>query len=147
MNLTHLVALALLQGVTEFLPVSSSAHSILLPVMEGWQVQKLAFDVAVPIGTLSAVVLYFREELAGMARDWTRSVVRRQAVGDSGLAWAVLWGTVPVGLAGLAFNDVVDSALREPRVAVPVIAATTIAFGLLWADWRGRRLRGEHALR
>jgi undecaprenyl-diphosphatase len=148
MILTHLIALAVLQGLTEFLPISSSAHLILLPVVEGWKVQDLAFDVAVHIGTLSAVVIYFRGELLGMVRDWTRSVVTRRAVGDSTLAWAVLWGTVPVGIAGLLFNDIIESTIREPQVGVPLIASTTIIFGILLgvADWRGVRVRDEHSL-
>lgn len=144
MDLLQLLALALLQGFTEFLPISSSAHLILLPMLGGWQDQGLAFDVAVHVGTLLAVVAYFRRELAAMARDWTLSVVQRQQVGESRLAWAVLWGTVPVGLAGLLFKDVVETALRSPLV----IAVTTIVFGVLlgWADWRGRRQRNEHTI-
>ncbi len=144
MDLLHLIALALLQGFTEFLPISSSAHLILLPLLEGWQDQGLAFDVAVHVGTLLAVVIYFRHELVAMTRDWTLSVARRKQVGESRLAWAVLWGTVPVGLAGLVFKDQVETALRSPLV----IAVTTILFGLLlgWADWRGRRVRNEHTL-
>jgi undecaprenyl-diphosphatase len=148
MIVVHLIALAVLQGLTEFLPISSSAHLILLPIFEGWSDQGLAFDVAVHLGTLSAVMVYFRRELGVMARDWTGSVLHRRHTADSRLAWAVLWGTVPVGLAGLALSGWVDSTMREPTVAVPIIAATTIVFGLLlgWADLRGRRVRDEHTI-
>lgn len=144
MDLLHLIALALLQGFTEFLPISSSAHLILLPMLEGWQDQGLAFDVAVHVGTLLAVMIYFRRELFAMGRDWGLSVMRRQQVGESRLAWAVLWGTVPVGLAGLLFKDYVETALRSPVV----IAVATLVFGILlgWADWCGRRQRNEHTL-
>ncbi len=137
--------LALLQGVTEFLPISSSAHLILLPALTGWSDQGLAFDVAVHVGSLTAVVAYFRRELAGMTRDWLASLRRREAVGESRLAWAVLWGTVPVGLAGLLLKDVVEAQLRGPLV----IAAATIVFALaLWgADAGHRGRRDEHALR
>ena len=144
MDFVQIVALAVLQGLTEFLPISSSAHLILLPKLGGWSDQGLAFDVAVHVGTLTAVVWYFRGELAGMGRDWTLSLRQRRTVGDSRLAWAVLFGTIPVGLAGLAFKDVIETTLRSPLV----IAWTTIIFGLLlwWADAMGRRLRSEHTI-
>jgi undecaprenyl-diphosphatase len=145
MDLIQIIALALLQGLTEFLPISSSAHLILLPILANWQDQGLAFDVAVHVGTLTAVVLYFRHTIRTLVSDWLQSVLQRQAVGDSRLAWAVIFGTIPVGLAGLLFNGLVETALRNPLV----IAATTIVFGLLlgWADWRGQQQRNEHQLR
>jgi undecaprenyl-diphosphatase len=144
METAQIVWLAILQGLTEFLPISSSAHLILLPHLGGWADQGLAFDVAVHVGTLSAVVLYFRHELKAMTRDFFRSLAERRTVGESRLAWAVLLGTIPVGLAGLLFKDAVETVLRSPLV----IAATTIAFGVLlgWADWRGRRTRSEHGI-
>jgi len=136
--------LALLQGLTEFLPISSSAHLILLPLINEWKDQGLAFDVAVHLGSLTAVVWYFRCELIRMTKDWGCSLVQRQSVGESRLAWAVLLGTIPVGLAGLIFHDFISTELRSPLV----IAATTIGFGLLlgWADWRSKQTRNEHSL-
>ncbi len=144
MDHLHAIALALLQGFTEFLPISSSAHLILLPRLLGWEDQGLAFDVAVHVGTLSAVVLYFRRELVPMARDWGRSLLTRQQTRDSRLAWAVLWGTIPVGIAGLAFKGYIEGELRSELV----IATTTIGFGLLlwWADAKGRGARDEYHL-
>ncbi|WP_303909539.1 undecaprenyl-diphosphate phosphatase [Thiohalomonas denitrificans] len=144
MDLFQAVLLALLQGVTEFLPVSSSAHLILLPTLTGWEDQGLAFDVAVHVGTLAAVVWYFRDELRPMVVDWGRSLSEQRLVGESRLAWGVLFGTIPVGLTGLAFKDVVETSLRSPLV----IAATTLIFGVLlwWADAHGRRVRSEHTV-
>lgn len=144
MPLTHLLALALLQGLTEFLPISSSAHLILLPRLLDWPDQGLAFDVAVHVGTLSAVVLYFRHELWRMTRDWLGSLAGRGITAEARLAWFVLLGTVPVGLAGLLLKDWVGHALRSPLV----IAAATLGFGLLLglADWAGRRHRDEYSL-
>lgn len=144
MDLLQIVVLAVLQGLTEFLPISSSAHLILVPFVTDWTDQGLAFDVAVHVGTLGAVVWYFRGELRTMARDWGQSLVQRRTVGDSRLAWAVLWGTVPVGLAGLLFKDLIELHLRSPVV----IAWATIIFGLLlwWADRRGARQRSEHGV-
>jgi undecaprenyl-diphosphatase len=144
MDLIQTFALALLQGLTEFLPISSSAHLILLPILAGWEDQGLAFDVAVHVGTLAAVVYYFRKTVATLTVDWFSSVSQQQMVGDSRLAWAVLLGTIPVGIAGLLLGDLIETQLRSPLV----IAATTITFGLMlgWADWQGKQQRDEHHL-
>ncbi len=141
----HAIYLALLQGFTEFLPISSSGHLILLPKLLGWQDQGLAFDIAVHFGSLLAVITYFRKDLKVIIVDWVHSIRERRSVGQSRLGWAVLWGTVPVGLAGLLLHDWTESSLRSNLV----IAATTIGFGLLlWlADKRGERERDEHSLR
>jgi undecaprenyl-diphosphatase len=137
MDLIHIVVLAMIQGLTEFLPVSSSAHLILVPQLLGWPDQGQAFDVAVHVGTLAAVVGYFHRDLLNMARDWTRSLATRQPVGSSQLAWAVIWGTVPAGIIGLALSDIVEAYLRSPLV----IAAATVVFGLLlW--WVSRTFVG-----
>lgn len=144
METLHAIYLALLQGLTEFLPISSSAHLILLPRLIGWQDQGLAFDVAVHVGTLIAVATYFRQDIRTLFFAWLASCVNRRMTQDAKLAWFVLLGTVPVGLAGLLLHDVIETWLRSPLV----IAATTIVFGLLLglADSRGKRVRSEHAL-
>ena len=144
MTLIQIFVLALVQGLTEFLPISSSAHLILVPVLNGWADQGLAFDVAVHVGTLSAVVWYFRKEVTSMSVDWFASIGQRRLIGESRLAWAVIMGTIPVGLAGLLLHDFVDTQLRSPLV----IAWATIGFGLLlWlADVKGKRQRDEHRI-
>ena len=144
MTLIQIIVLALMQGLTEFLPISSSAHLILVPVVSDWPDQGLAFDVAVHVGTLTAVVWYFRHDVVTLLRDWTASCVQKKKVGDSTIAWAVLWATIPVSLAGLLLHDYVDTVLRSPLV----IAWATIGFGLLlWvSDLLGRRVRSEHTV-
>jgi len=144
MSLIQIIVLALVQGLTEFLPVSSSAHLILVPVINDWQDQGLAFDVAVHVGTLIAVMWYFRTEIVNMTIDWFDSLLKRQLVGESKLAWAVIWGTVPVGLAGLLLHDFIDTQLRSPLV----IAWATIGFGVvLWlSDVAAKHQRDEHTL-
>lgn len=136
--------LALVQGLTEFLPVSSSAHLILVPILTGWPDQGLAFDVAVHFGTLSAVVIYFRHELAAMTVSWFSSLRTGNPDDEAKLAWAVLLGTIPLGLAGLLFHDFIQTNLRSPLV----IATTTIGFGLLlwYADSKGVKTRCEYRL-
>lgn len=127
MTILQTLILGILQGITEFLPISSSAHLILVPVVTGWQDQGVAFDLAVHVGTLLAVVLYFRKDLLAITRDGMMSVVKRQQVGQSRLAWAVVLGTIPTGLAGLALMDMIETTLRS----VSVIVITTLVFGLL----------------
>ncbi len=143
MDTIQIIVLALVQGLTEFLPISSSAHLILVPYLTDWPDQGLAFDVAVHVGTLTAVVIYFRKEISKMFFAWVASLKGRHSE-DSKLAWGVLVGTIPVGLAGLFFKDVISEHLRTPLV----IAATTIIFGLLlwYADWSGKRQRDEHSM-
>ncbi|WP_127476097.1 undecaprenyl-diphosphate phosphatase [Sulfurivermis fontis] len=143
MDLLHALLLGILQGITEFLPISSSAHLILLPALAGWADQGVAFDLAVHVGTLLAVVLYFRRDVLGLTRDAMASVLQRRLVGQGWLAWYLVIGTIPAALAGLLLLDVIDTRLR----AVQIIFFTTLGFGLLlgWADWRPnskRALRG-----
>ena len=144
MDLLQILALALLQGLTEFLPISSSAHLILLPILLGWEDQGLVFDVAVHLGTLAAVVAYFRFELIAITRAWGRDVFGGHKTAESRLGWAVLIGTIPAGLAGLLLAGMVELYLRSPMV----IALATIGFGglLWWSDARGRRNRDEYSL-
>ena len=144
MDPIQVLVLALVQGMTEFLPISSSAHLILVPVLTDWPDQGLAFDVAVHVGTLGAVVSYFRHQLAGMARAWWASCRGYSGGSEARLAWAVLIGTVPVGLIGILLKDWIELYLRGPLV----IALATLVFGLLlgWADLRGRGVRDEHSI-
>lgn len=145
MDTLHAIYLALLQGFTEFLPISSSAHLILLPRLVGWPDQGLAFDVAVHVGTLIAVVTYFRYDIRTLFLAWVTSCAGRGVNAEAKLAWFVLLGTLPVALAGLLFHDVIESYLRSPLV----IALTTIAFGLLLGltDSKGKRMRSERTLK
>jgi len=144
MDWLQIIVLAVLQGLTEFLPISSSAHLILMPRLLEWQDQQLVFDVAVHVGTLCAVLLYFRHQLIPMLRDWGLSIKTRELKGEASLAWAVLLGTIPVGAAGLVANHF-EQALRHPLI----IAFTTIGFGLLlgWSDRSGGGQRNEHDIR
>jgi undecaprenyl-diphosphatase len=144
MELWHIIVLAVIQGLTEFLPISSSAHLILPSQVFGWPDQGLAFDVAVHVGTLAAVVWYFRSEVYRLTGAWVSDSVRGRVGQDSGLAWAVIAGTVPAGLAGLLLNDFIETSLRSGLV----IAVSTVGFGLVlwWSDAVGRRNRDLPAL-
>ncbi|MEX0449106.1 undecaprenyl-diphosphate phosphatase [Spiribacter sp. 221] len=140
MDLAQALWLGLIQGLTEFLPVSSSAHLILLPRLLGWPDQGLAFDVAVHVGTLLAVLLYFRRQLMPLAANTLQSAWRRERVGDSRLGWAIVLGTVPLVLGALVLADAAETILRRPLV----IAAATVGFGiLLWVSARRQGGRDE----
>ena len=124
MEWLQVLVLAGIQGLTEFLPISSSAHLILVPVLTGWPDQGLAFDVAVHVGSLAAVLIYFRREFMAMLRDGLRRP--RDAGGRARLGWLVAIATVPVAVAGLAVDAGLSESLRDPLV----IAVATIGFGL-----------------
>jgi len=132
--------LALVQGLTEFLPISSSAHLALVPMLSSWPDQGLAFDCVLHLGSLTAVIIYFRAELVRMGAGFGRTIAERSlsADRDGYHAWLIGLATIPVGLAGLAFKDYIETDLRS----VAVIGVASVIFGLLlwWAD---RSMRGH----
>jgi len=137
MDWFQVVVLALIQGLTEFLPVSSSAHLILPSQLLGWPDQGLAFDVGVHLGTLTAVVIYFRDDLLRLAEAFFGSF-KNGASSDSRLVWYLALATVPALIFGLLVNDLIDQYGRS----MLVIAATTLIFGgLLWHADRSRTER------
>jgi len=144
METLQIVVLAIVQGLTEFLPISSSAHLILVPVILKWPDQGLVFDVAVHVGSLLAVMLFFRQEITSMTQAWVVSVLKKRHSRDSRLAWWVILGTLPAVVFGLFFKDVVETDLRSPLV----IAWATIGFGMLLgvADRVQRHERDEYSM-
>ena len=98
------VVLALLQGLTEFLPISSSAHLVIPSLVLGWPDQGLAFDVAVHVGTLLAVLWYYRSDLMAMACDWGRSLIGEGTTPDSKLVWYLAAATLPAGVIGMEWT-------------------------------------------
>ena len=135
MALWQLLLLALVQGVTEFLPISSSGHLILLPSLTGMADQGTALDVALHFGTLGAVILYFRDEVARALCGYV-GLARRQWGPDERLAAGLAVATVPVIVAGLLLTI---TGLNDLLRSVAVIAWATIGFGLLlwWFDRKG----------
>lgn len=139
MDLTQLIILALIQGITEFLPVSSSAHLILLPLLTNWQDQGLAIDVAAHLGSLFAVVLYFRNDISLILSSGINSIINNEINEYSKLFWYLVIASVPVLISGFLLHDIVSNTLRNPLI----IAAASIGFGLLlwYADYAGKRSR------
>jgi len=123
----QVLVLAIVQGLTEFLPVSSSAHLILVPRLLGWQDQGLAFDVAVHMGTLFAVVTYFRRDINQMLVGALKSLFGHKQSTHAKLFWFIGIATIPAGLTGLLGKEIVETTLRSPMV----IGVSTLFFGLL----------------
>ncbi len=92
------IILAVVQGLTEFLPISSSAHLAMSPILLGWPDQGLAFDIAVHVGTLSAVILFYRQDLQLMARSWFGSLMGAPTDQNSQLVWYLAAATLPVAV-------------------------------------------------
>lgn len=142
MPLLHIIVLAIVQGLTEFLPISSSGHLALVPALTGWADQGLMMDVAVHIGSLVAVLLYFRAETKGLflAGIGVFGVApARRAIQDTlygKLFWSLVIATIPLVIVG---GLVVVTGVNEHWRTAEVIATTSIVFGILlyWADKRG----------
>jgi undecaprenyl-diphosphatase len=144
MDSLQIIILALVQGLTEFLPISSSAHLVLLPQILQWPGHGLVFDVAVHIGSLVAVLYYFRVEVRSMLKSWLCALVGGEADQDSLLAWWVIIGTIPAVVVGFLLQGPIEEKLRSPWI----VALASIGFGLvLWmADAQSRRTRTEFEL-
>ena len=135
------IILGIIQGLTEFLPVSSTAHLILAPWIFGWDDPGLAFDVVVHIGTLTGIIAFFWKDFYRILQGMMSGImVRKSYTGiDGRLGWYIIIGTIPAGLAGLLFKDQIETVFRNPRI----IAITLILFGLilLWSEYAGRKKR------
>jgi undecaprenyl-diphosphatase len=145
LDILHIIVLAVIQGLTEFLPISSSAHLILIPQFLGWPDQGTVFDVSLHIGSLIAVLIYFKPQLSSLLKNWINSFKNKEISSESRLVWGIGIATIPASLVGLVItNTDLDVLLRSPRV----IASTTILFGLLLglAEWMGTRERNEYSL-
>lgn len=139
MPILHAVVLGIVQGLTEFLPISSSGHLILVPWLFGWNDfddpgTKKAFDVALHLGTLVAVIAYFRRDMVIYVREGVRLLVRRERPVDpqGRLAWLLVLSAVPAAGVGALFESTIDSRLGTPTI----VGVSLIVFGVLlgWAD-------------
>lgn len=139
MDPLHALALALIQGITEFLPISSSAHLILPSKLLGWPDQGLAFDTAVHLGSLAAVIVYFRHELSRLTAAVLLHIQTRQPSADSQFALNLMLASLPIIPIGFFTRFIVETELR----GVEVIAFTTIVFGI--ALWVADSMRGDTA--
>lgn len=140
MDLIQIILLALIQGITEFLPISSSAHLILVPLLTEWQDQGLAIDVAAHLGSLFAVMFYFRKDISRILFSGINSILKKDVSNlDSRLFWYLIFASIPVLVFGFLLHDVISTYLRDPLI----IAFASIVFGLLlwYADSVGKQVR------
>jgi undecaprenyl-diphosphatase len=139
MTFYEIFILAIIQGLTEFLPISSSAHLILPAEVLGWREQGLAFDVAVHVGSLMAVMIYFRNDIVKLSEGFLRHGFSQQQTTESKLAWWIIIATIPGVIFGYLMKDWIAF---NARTAI-VIASTTIIFGLLlwYADAKAKQIK------
>jgi undecaprenyl-diphosphatase len=139
MTWLQVVVLAIVQGLTEFLPISSSGHLVLVPSAAGWTDQGLAFDVAVHFGSLLAVCLFFRDDILALLRGTGQLLTLNHKTPESRIALALGIGTVPAAIAGLSLAGWIEANLRSPAVIVFTLAGYAVIMVL--ADRLGRRDR------
>jgi undecaprenyl-diphosphatase len=138
MSLLEAIVLGIVQGLTEFLPISSTGHLRIVPAFLGWEDPGAAFTAVTQLGTMAAVLVYFRTDLARIARAWARSVADRSRPRadrsrprdlDARLGWYILLATIPIGIFGLIFKDEIETSARD----LYVIGTALILLGLLLA--------------
>lgn len=141
MSLLEAVVLGLVQGLTEFLPISSTAHLRIVPELLGWRDPGAAFSAVIQLGTVAAVVIYFWKDLVRLVAAFVRGLVERKPFStlDSRLAWFVGLGTIPIGIVGLAAKPLIETQLRS----LYVISASLIVLALIlwWVEKRASHRR------
>jgi undecaprenyl-diphosphatase len=141
MNAFEALVLGLVQGLTEFLPVSSTAHLRIVPAFAGWHDPGAAFTAVTQLGTMAAVVVFFRADLLRISRAFLASLrdPSRRRDTDARLGWMIVLGTIPIGIFGLAFKHPIETGARN----LTLIGCTLIALGLVlaWAERVGSRDR------
>ncbi len=146
MTIVEAIVLGIVQGVTEFLPVSSTAHLRIVPAVLGWGDPGAAFTAVTQLGTMAAVLAFFRRDLVRIGRAWLVSLPGRPARHDldARLGWYILLGTIPISIFGWGFQDQIETSARS----LYLIAAALIAFGLIMAlsERVGRQARGEESI-
>jgi undecaprenyl-diphosphatase len=129
------VVLGIVQGLTEFLPISSTGHLRIVPALAGWDDPGAAFTAVTQLGTMAAVVLYFRADLMRIGRSWLRSVFPLRSLRgrfgeldhDARMGWYILFATIPIGIFGLAFKDQIENGARD----LYLIGSALIVVGLV----------------
>ncbi len=141
MDLFQSIILGILQGLTEFLPISSSGHILILPALLGWEDPGAAFTAVIQLGTEAAVLIYFRRDLWDIARTWLASLRRPELRRDlnARMGWYLIIATIPISILGLAFQDQIETAARN----LWIVGSMLIIFGLILglADRIGSRER------
>lgn len=144
MNWFEAIVLGIVQGLTEFLPISSSGHLLVVPQLFGWSDPGASFTAVIQLGTMAAVLVFFWRDIARIASAWARSLWTPQLRGtlDARMGWYLIVGTIPIVVAGVVFSDQIKTVARDLRLAASVM----IVFGLvLYAADRWGRQRSAMA--
>jgi undecaprenyl-diphosphatase len=144
MPLIQAIILALVQALTEFLPVSSTAHLILFPWLLHWQDPGLAFDVALHAGTLVALVMYFFKDwltliVCGLGGKYPANAPGEEVAQHRRMFWYMVLGTIPAGVAGVLFHHQIEETLRQPKIVG--VSLVIVALLMWWADSRSNLSR------
>ena len=143
MSVLEAIVLGIVQGLTEFLPISSTGHLRIVPAFAGWEDPGAAFTAIVQLGTTLAVLIYFREDLWRVARAWFQSLHDPSVRGtvDARLGWYLIIATIPISIFGFAFDDQIETGARDLYLIGTVLIV--FAFVMLAAERVGRRERGD----
>ena len=149
MSTLEAIVLGIVQGLTEFLPISSSGHVLIVPALAGWPDPGAAFSAVIQLGTMAAVLIYFRRDLWRMLKAFLHSLVGERTLWrtsdvDARVGWFIVLGTIPIGIFGLVFKDQIETAVRSVELVSVVMIA--FSFVLLAADRVGSRTRGVDSL-
>jgi undecaprenyl-diphosphatase len=146
-SILEAIVLGIVQGLTEFLPISSTGHLRIVPAFLGWEDPGAAFTAVTQLGTMAAVLLYFREDLVRIARAWLRSLfdrpLRREL--DARLGWYIVLGTIPIGIFGVLFKDQIETGARD--LYLIGVALIVLGLVLLVAEKVGTRERSIEQIR
>ena len=146
MSLGQAIILGIVQGLTEFLPISSSGHLRIVPAFLGWEDPGAAFTAVIQLGTMAAVLLYFRRDLVRIAMAWLASLrdPARRGELDARLGWYLIVATIPISIFGVAFKDQIENGARD----LYLIGVMLVVFGLvlLAAEARSRRDRAVESI-
>jgi undecaprenyl-diphosphatase len=147
MSLIEAIVLGIVQGLTEFLPISSTGHLRIVPALLGWEDPGAAFTAVTQLGTMAAVLLYFRDDLWRIARAWLgsiRSRSKRREL-DARLGWYIVLGTVPIGVFGILFKDQIETGARDLYVIGTALIVLGLVLGI--AEKASTRERGLEDVR
>ena len=141
MSILEAVLLGLVQGLTEFLPISSSGHLRIVPAFLGWEDPGAGFTAVIQLGTMAAVLLYFRADLWAIVRSWLRElrVPFRQSSHEAKLGWFIILGTIPISIVGFVFSDQIESGARSLYLIGSMLIL--FSFVMLLAERLGSRSR------
>ncbi len=149
MTIIQAIILGIVQGLTEFLPISSSAHLVIIPYLLGWQIpisEAFVFDVLVQLGTLAAVIIFFARDLWNIIREWIQGIFHRAPFGtfNARMGWFLIIATIPAGLLGITIKSQVEAAFNNPILTAALLYGTAVL--LLVAEKVGKRSRDMQSM-